>query len=211
MDSEQKGCLLKTLGFLSLIFVLTVLGRSLSVNKPSVELAGQKKQSSAETPAVSTLKTGISTYVPTSGTTDLKDVIRLENKAYKKHTKEIVVFEHRKHSKEYVEKYPKLHASACGECHHDDKAIKQANLKENDRVQNCIECHKKLGEIPQAEKKALKQQKLSKNEYEKKILEYQGEALHMNCIDCHKIYKRQTKKKNAPATCVTCHAQPKKK
>ena len=68
---------------------------------------------------------------------DVKDVIKLEDKAYEKHTKGIVTFSHKKHMKEYAEKNPELYKNGCGECHHadkDGKAVPLKNLKEGDDV-----------------------------------------------------------------------------
>jgi len=134
--------------------------------------------------------------------TDVPDVIRLENKAYKKHKKGIVEFTHKKHMDEYAKKAPDLYKDGCGECHHDEDNKPLVNLKEGDDVQNCIECHKKPSERPKGKDKP----KLSKKER----LAYHAEALHYNCKDCHKKYNKMTKKKTAPTTCAKCHPKKKK-
>jgi len=99
------------------------------------------------------------------------------------------MFTHAKHINEY--------AIACGTCHHDDKGT-PLELKEGDPVQSCAECHK--------ETKKPKGEKLAKAE---KIKKYHMEALHANCIDCHKSYnieKGDPKgKKPAPTSCAKCH------
>jgi hypothetical protein len=120
--------------------------------------------------------------------TQFVDVIKLENKAYEKHTKGIVEFTHKKHTEEY--------GAACGDCHHDDKG-QPLELAEGDDVQGCIACHKKPGEAP----KGKDAPKLSKKEK----LEYHAEALHRNCKDCHKAHNRKNKTKAAPTTCTKCH------
>ena len=135
--------------------------------------------------------------------TEAKDVIKMENPAYKKHKKKIVTFSHKKHNEEYK--------AGCGECHHDDKGKPLDNLKAGDDVKGCIECHKKPGQIPGKMKKALKAKKTPKAEQKKAKLEYHAEAIHYNCIGCHKVYNKKNKTKAAPATCTKCHPKGKKK
>ena len=132
---------------------------------------------------------------------EVKDVIKMENKAYGKHTKGIVTFTHKKHMKEYAEKYPELYKKGCGECHHDKDNKTLTKLKEGDDVKNCIECHKKPGYIKGKEAKGLtKEQKR----------EYYANALHDNCKGCHKDFNKKMKLKSkdkgaAPVTCKQCH------
>ncbi len=140
--------------------------------------------------------------------TKVPDVIRMENKAYKKHKRKIVEFHHKKHQDDYAKKYPKFYKAGCGECHHDKDNKKLKNLKAGDAVQGCIECHKKPGQMPSAEKKKIR--KLSKKERKSKKLEYHAESVMMNCLDCHRKYNRKNRLKSkdkgyAPAVCVKCH------
>ncbi|MGD8251713.1 MAG: cytochrome c3 family protein [Desulfobacterales bacterium] len=128
---------------------------------------------------------------------EVADVITMENPAYE-HTKGIVEFSHKKHSTEY--------GATCGECHHDENG-QPLELKEGDPVQSCIECHKKPGQMGKDEKKAIKG--LSKEEQDKKELEYHAEAIHMNCTGCHKTYNKENKTKAAPTTCTKCHPKTK--
>jgi hypothetical protein len=125
-----------------------------------------------------------------AGTT-APDVITM--KSDYKHKKGIVEFSHKKHATEYK--------IGCGECHHDDKGQPLNDLKEGDEVQSCFECHNKPGEI-----KGKKAKGLSKAEK----LAYHGNALHGNCIPCHKKYNKENKTKAAPATCTKCHPKKKK-
>jgi hypothetical protein len=139
--------------------------------------------------------------------TEVADVIRLENKAYKKHKRAITIFSHRKHQEEYFKKYPEFYKSPCGECHHDKDNKPLVDLKEGDEVQNCLECHKKPAFIT-----GKKAKKLSKEEKR----EYHGNALHDNCKGCHKLYNKKFKLKTkskgyAPNSCATCHPKEKKK
>ena len=128
--------------------------------------------------------------------TQVEDVIRMENKAYDKHTKKIVDFSHKKHNEEYE--------IGCGECHHDDSG-KPLDLKMGDDVQGCIECHKIPGTMPGKLKKEMRTNKASKEEIKAKELEYHAEAIHDNCITCHKAYNKKNNTKAAPATCTKCH------
>lgn len=125
-----------------------------------------------------------------AGTT-VSDVIKMETKGYEKHEKGAVAFSHKKHAEEYK--------AGCGDCHHDAKGKPLANLKAGDKVQSCIECHKKPGEKP----KGKDVPKLSNKEE----LEYHAEALHKNCQGCHKEFNKKNNSKAAPTTCAKCHAK----
>ena len=70
----------------------------------------------------------ISTFLMAAGIyagKEVKDEIKMENKAYDKHTKGIQTFSHMKHAKEYAEKHPELYKKGCGECHHEIKMEKR--------------------------------------------------------------------------------------
>ena len=41
-------------------------------------------------------------------------------------------------------------------------------------------------------------------------MEYHAEALHENCISCHKDYNKKNKTKAAPQSCTKCHPKKKK-
>ena len=120
-----------------------------------------------------------------AGTT-APDVI--EMKAGYDHKKGIISFSHKKHSTEYK--------AACGDCHHDAQGKPLADLKEGDDVKGCFECHNKPGELKGKKAKGLS---------DKEKLEYHANALHDNCIGCHKDYNKKNKTKAAPATCSKCH------
>jgi len=115
--------------------------------------------------------------------TEVADVIMMENPAYAKHKKGIVQFTHKAHIDDYQ--------IACGECHHDSNG-KPLTLKMGDPVQNCIACHAK----PSRKKRGVKG---------KAVLEFHAEALHNNCIGCHKAYNKENGTKAAPAGCSKCH------
>ena len=141
---------------------------------------------------------------------EVKDEIIMKNPAYKKHKKSILTFTHKKHAEEYANDHPDLYPRKCGECHHDEDNKPLENLKDGDDVQNCIECHKKLGETPRKTKKKWKADKVSKKEQKKMKLEWHAEAIHYNCKDCHKKFNKKTKTKDAPTTCKKCHPKKKK-
>jgi hypothetical protein len=125
------------------------------------------------------------------------DVISMDNQAYETHKKGIVQFSHKKHIEQY--------RLGCGECHHDDACKPLDSLKEGDEVQNCIVCHKIPGQVPKKMKKVWKAEKLTKAAIRKKKLAYHAEAMHYNCIGCHKDVTKKNKTKSAPTTCSKCH------
>ena len=138
-----------------------------------------------------------------AATEEVADVITLNNPAYEKHTKGIVDFTHKKHATEY--------GAACGECHHDENGKPLENLVLGEsKVQNCIECHKIPSTVPKDVKKEWKAKKISKDEQKKMKLEYHAEAIHMNCIACHKKWNKENKSKAAPVSCSKCHPKKKK-
>lgn len=115
------------------------------------------------------------------------EVLQMNDSRYKKHTKKIVTFTHKKHADDYK--------IACGECHHDDNG-KPLELKADDPVQKCGDCHSTFGKTAKSDRKMKKKDKIKK---------YQKEALHANCIGCHK------KQKKGPKKCAECHPKKKKK
>ena len=131
-----------------------------------------------------------------AGTT-VPDVITMQNKAYEKHTKGIVEFSHKRHVAEFN--------ATCGDCHHDDQGHPLTGLKDGDNVESCITCHKIPGTVPGELKKEWRETKMPKAEQEKRELEFHAEALHQNCITCHKDFNKKNNTKAAPVTCTTCH------
>lgn len=130
---------------------------------------------------------------------EVADVIKMEDKAYETHKKGIVRFTHKNHAEEYK--------IGCGECHHDENNKPLDNLSECDKVQKCIECHKKPAMIKGKEAKGLtKEQKR----------EYHANAIHDNCKTCHKKFNKEKGLKSkdkgaAPTTCKACHPKIEKK
>jgi hypothetical protein len=129
--------------------------------------------------------------------TEVPDVITMQNKAYDEHTKGIVEFTHKKHVEEYK--------AACGDCHHDDQGKPLTDLQWGDSVDTCITCHKIPGTVPGELKKEWRANKVPKAEQDKRELEYHAEAVHQNCITCHKDFNKKNNTKAAPVTCTTCH------
>ena len=119
------------------------------------------------------------------------DVIEM-NSPYE-HKKSLSKFTHKKHVTDYK--------ITCGECHHDDKGQPLNDLKEGDSVQKCFECHTKPGEI-----KGKKAKGLSKKEKR----EYHANAVHDNCLGCHRKYNKENKTKAAVTKCTDCHPKKKK-
>jgi hypothetical protein len=123
--------------------------------------------------------------------TEVADSFKVVTKEFKKHKKMPPTFSHKKHNEEY-----KL---SCGECHHDKDNKPLANLKMGDNVQRCVECHTKL-------------KKDKKNKKDILVLE---NAMHGNCIGCHKKVNIKAgdpkgRKGPAPASCSKCHPKKKK-
>ena len=114
---------------------------------------------------------------------DAPDTIKLESPVYKKHTKAIITFAHKKHAADYK--------IACTECHHVYKDGKNV-WKDCDEVQKCEACHSEPKK-PRGDKT-----KMSKAE---KIKKYHYDAIHANCRDCHKELKK------GPTTCTKCHVK----
>lgn len=139
--------------------------------------------------------------VSINAATEVQDVIKMKNKAYKEHTKAIVDFSHKKHNEEYK--------VGCGDCHHDDKGQPLNDLKMGDDVQSCIACHKIPGQMPGALKKEMREKKASKKEITAKKMEFHAEAIHANCISCHKAFNKKNKTKAAPQSCTKCHPKQK--
>ncbi|MDA8137072.1 MAG: cytochrome c3 family protein [Desulfobacteraceae bacterium] len=121
-----------------------------------------------------------------------QDVIQLE--APYPHTKGGVTFSHKKHNVDYK--------ISCGECHHDDQGKPLTNLKDGDAVKKCFECHKKPGEIKGKEAKGLS---------DKEKLAYHANAMHENCVGCHKKFNKEKNSKAAPQQCKDCHPKDKDK
>ena len=124
-----------------------------------------------------------------AGTT-VKDTFKMQSKIYTKHTYAPPTLTHKKHVDEYKTK--------CGDCHHDSKGKPLTGLKYGDNVQKCSECHKKPGKKPSGGAKLTPKQKR----------EYHAEAVHDNCIDCHRKHNKKLpkdSKKKSPVACNDCH------
>ena len=122
--------------------------------------------------------------------TEVPDTIKMDTNNYAKRKKappkfKFVEFSHKKHNEEYK--------ISCGDCHH-DKDNKPLDLKAGDPVQKCVECHTKLKKDPKKKKDIL-------------VLE---NAMHGNCVACHKDINKKAgdpkgMKGPAPASCSKCH------
>jgi Class III cytochrome C family len=188
---------------LSLIFMISSCSKpSEDKELPSKQISEttQAKKITVETPTPAPPKPVVSEPVKPKPVTpepvkesNLIDVITMENPAYLEHKKSIVLFTHKKHVEEYK--------ITCGKCHHDKEGKPLDDLKENDKMDTCISCHTKLGQAPRPKNK----KKLS----QKEKLEYHAEAIHRNCIKCHKEYNKENNTKAAPSNCSKCH--PKRK
>lgn len=125
------------------------------------------------------------------GKTSVSDVVEMKNPIYESHQRSIVSFTHKKHTEDY--------GLSCGDCHHDDKG-QALDLKMGDSVQSCAACHSIPGERP----KGKGTPKLSKQER----LAYHAEAIHENCIGCHRdVNKKTGDRSRTPVMCNQCHAK----
>jgi hypothetical protein len=118
----------------------------------------------------------------------MPDVIAMDNAIYDAHKKGIVQFTHQKHLADYK--------IGCGDCHHGDDGSPLTDMVVGDDAVGCAECHAEPGTAPKS-----KDKKLSDSEK----LAYHAEALHDNCISCHKEYNKKNNTKDAPASCAKCH------
>lgn len=164
---------------------------SVDTSKAAVSIVqAEKPAASADTSKAKEVKAAIKG----KKTANQIDIIAMNNPLYKTHKKPIVQFTHKKH----VEVY----SISCGSCHHDETG-QPLELTLNDTVQDCIECHK--------ETQKPKGEKLSKKE---RIMKYHFEAVHANCIGCHKDYNIENGdpkgKEPAPISCGKCHPKKKK-
>ena len=122
--------------------------------------------------------------------TDAKDVITMDYNKYTKRKKgpkkfKFIEFTHKKHAEEYK--------VSCGDCHHDEDN-KPLDLKYGDEVQHCAECHNLM----------------AKPKKDKKDIMALENAMHGNCITCHKEVNIKAgdpkgKKGPAPVSCKKCH------
>ncbi len=118
---------------------------------------------------------------------EVKEMVKIENKGYKKDRYNGVELSHQKHQDEYKNQDGKK--IACEECHHVYEDSKNV-WKDDEYVQKCVECHNPLKSDP-------------KNKKNKKL----QLAFHNNCKKCHKaVVKAGLKKeKEAPSKkCIKC-------
>jgi hypothetical protein len=101
-----------------------------------------------------------------------------------------VVFTHKKHVDDY--------GAGCGDCHHDSD-FEPVESYDPNATYACGECHDEEGLIigPIAENDAT----------ESDLISYRTNALHRQCIGCHKQYNELNKVVRVPESCITCHAK----
>lgn len=119
------------------------------------------------------------------------DVITM--KAPYDHTRSLATFTHKKHVTDYK--------ISCGDCHHDDQGKPLADLKEGDPVKKCFDCHNTPGEL---------KGKAAKGKSDKELRKYHANAVHENCVGCHKKYNKENNTKVAPQKCTECHPKAEK-
>lgn len=149
----------------------------------------QAAKNEAKTHAPEKAEAPAAAAAPAGGSTEVADVVPMNNPIYDTHKKGIVEFTHKKHNIDYK--------ISCGDCHHDDKGKPLADLKMGDPVQDCSVCHSKTGKPEKGLKGAEKRA-------------YHMNAVHDNCVGCHKDYNKEKKTKAAPASCGKCHPKTEK-
>jgi len=123
--------------------------------------------------------------------TEVADTFEVRTKEYKSPKKSPATLSHKKHAEDY--------GISCGDCHHDKDGKALADLKMGDNVQRCVECHTKL----------------TKSKEDRKNIMVLENAMHGNCIDCHKEVNIKAgdpkgRKGPAPTSCTKCHPKKKK-
>jgi hypothetical protein len=93
-----------------------------------------------------------------------------------------VVFSHAKHVTDY--------GLSCNACHHtlEDEEIKVE--------EHCSDCHSEAGFV-----RGKEAEQLSEDE----LIEHYLNALHLQCIGCHKREKIEDRQRNLPVGCTQCH------
>ncbi len=101
-----------------------------------------------------------------------------------------VKFTHSKHVDDY--------GAVCGDCHHDSDA-EPIEFHDPDAIYACGECHDEEGLIrgPIAENEVSDSDRIA----------HRANALHLQCIGCHKMYNELNKVVRVPESCKTCHAR----
>ncbi len=116
---------------------------------------------------------------------EVSDTFKIKTEEVKEHRKAAPEFTHKKHHEEY--------GISCGDCHHDENGEPLTDLKMGDDVQRCVACHDML-------------EKTEENRRDIMLLE---NAMHGNCVGCHKeVNKEETgdaRKGPAPTRCSDCH------
>jgi hypothetical protein len=119
---------------------------------------------------------------------DAPEKITMNSTVYKKHTKGLVEFSHKKHAERKD--------VACTECHHVYKDGKNV-WKQGDAVQKCEACHSEAKQAKDDKTKMSKKEKIQKYHYD---------AIHTNCKNCHKKMIDKTSDMGKSLNkCTGCH------
>jgi hypothetical protein len=99
-----------------------------------------------------------------------------------------VKFTHLKHVEDY--------GAVCGDCHHDSD-YEPIEAYDPDAIYACGECHEEEGLIrgPVAENNAS----------ESDLIAHRPNALHLQCIGCHRLYNDLQRVVRVPESCIACH------
>jgi hypothetical protein len=99
-----------------------------------------------------------------------------------------VRFSHKKH----VESY----GAGCGDCHHDSE-LYPIEVYDPSETYSCEECHYDRG--------LVRGPKIENNMSEADQLMHRPNAIHAQCLGCHKKFNKEKHLVVAPEACISCH------
>ena len=101
-----------------------------------------------------------------------------------------VKFKHSKHVEDY--------GAVCGDCHHDSD-FEPIESHDPDETYACSECHEEEGLV----RGTIAENDASDDD----LLAHRANALHVQCIGCHKRYNKLNQVIRMPESCIACHAK----
>jgi hypothetical protein len=203
MDKQSRNWLITGLILIVVLFIIIVVdaGKKRALRQAAAELEPVSVVDVVKSPLLAQEETGEAAAGSKPETAEKKEkadteasaeaaeaggvpaVFQMNEPAYE-HTRPIVAFTHQKHIDEYN--------IGCGKCHHDENVEPLTDITMEDDVNRCIDCHDQPGRAP-------------KDTPAGEEIYFHAEALHENCITCHRTYNKENDTKAAPASCSKCH------
>ncbi len=202
MDKQSRNWLITGLILIVVLFIIIVVdaGKKRALHQAAAELEPVSVVDVVKSPLLAREETGAAAEskpetaekkekADTEASAKAPDadgvpaVFQMNETAYE-HTRPIVAFTHQKHIDEYN--------IGCGKCHHDENVEPLTDITMEDDVNRCIDCHDQPG-------------RASKDTPAGEEIYFHAEALHENCITCHRTYNKENDTKAAPASCNKCH------